>query len=459
MSLSKSIKMKVPKQSIDKDKILDEKKEKMKELQQRFLSKSKELTKNNSKITVMQPVIQVTSLNKPKADNDTRQQLNRVNKKLDEFREKERRYKDTIYKLKNKLLMSEEELSKEKNNNIELSNKLEMYSLKIDKLEAREAERDESHNIKALCLILNYINLIHKESVKKDKKIANMQNNIVQLQDKVENLKNEIFNLQHGEDISKEDEKYYKKMISTYSSENAKLRQQLAESEQAYKQKVKKLINSDLVITQLKNQIETIKIGKGSKSNKKKRFGVLKTINSFVFFEDLDGRINPANIDYVDFKENAPCKVVIRYNKSNVAVVQKVYDDKDEFIKEFKESKNFKKRQKRKEALYEDVNIENNYNVLIIGSEKKREYSSILKRVGLNITLYDSYEGNVVRLKNMLNRHDIIICCVRHSRHYASHLMTYMMEHDISNAIKYNIIDNDNVENVIGRVRYVIENL
>lgn len=161
----------------------------------------------------------------------------------------------------------------------------------------------------------------------------------------------------------------------------------------------------------------------------------------------------------MNFKGNAPCKAVIKYNKNNIAIVQKVYDTKDEFIKEFKESKSFKRKQEKSKVLYEGVNYENSYNFLIIGSEHKEEYSKVLLRVGLNVNIYDSHEGNVVRLKNLLDRHDIIICCIRHSRHYASNLMKYMKEHDSSNAIKYNNIDNDNVENIIGRVRYVIENM
>lgn len=98
-------------------------------------------------------------------------------------------------------------------------------------------------------------------------------------------------------------------------------------------------------------------------------------------------------------------------------------------------------------------------NELIIERNKNEKLYKYSQKKGLNITIYDSHEGNVVRLKNMLDRHDIIICCIRHSRHYASNLMKYMKEHDSSNAIKYNNIDNDNVENIVGRVIYVIENM
>lgn len=451
--------MRVPIINIERDKLENRKEEKIKELQQKFLSKSRELAKNNSKTTVIQPTIKVNSINKNKADKDISQNLNNINKKLEELREKERRYKVTISKLKSRLVVYDNELIIEKDKNEKLYNKSEKYITRINDLESKLRKIEESYTKKAFGILVSDIENRDKKLIFKDKKIVILNNAVRKLYDKIDSLNDKIFNLQHGNDISKKDKKYYNKMINTYYNENAKLRKQLLDSEQAYRQKVKNLINSDLVISQLKNEIDTIKKVQESTKNKKRKFGVLKTINSFIFFEDLDGNLNLANIDYVNFKGNAPCKAVIKYNKNNIAIVQKVYDTKDEFIKEFKESKSFKRKQEKSKVLYEGVNYENSYNVLIIGSERKEEYSKVLLRVGLNVSIYDSHEGNVVRLKNMLDRYDIIICCIRHSRHYASNLMKYMKEHDSSNAIKYNNIDNDNVENIIGRVRYVMENM
>ena len=453
--------MRIPIINVECDKFENtkDKEEKNKELQRKFLSKSRELARNNSKTTVIQPTIKVNSFNKNKANKDISQNLNNVNKKLEELREKERKYKVTISKLKSRLVVYDNELIIEKDKNEKLYNKSEKYVARINDLELKLRKIEESYTKKAFGILVSDIENRDKKLIFKDKKIVILNNAVRKLYDKIDSLNDKIFNLQHGNDISKKDKKYYNKMINTYYNENAKLRKQLLDSEQAYRQKVKNLINSDLIISQLKNEIDTIKKVQESRKNKKRKFGVLKTRNSFIFFEDLDGNLNPANIDYVNFKENAPCKAVIKYNKNNIAIVQKVYDTKDEFIKEFKESKSFKRKQEKSKVLYEGVNYENSYNVLIIGSEHKEEYSKVLLRVGINVSIYDSHEGNVVRLKNMLDRHDIIICCIRHSRHYASNLMKYMKEHDSSNAIKYNNIDNDNVENIIGRVRYVIENM
>lgn len=460
MPLSKNIRMRVAAQSIDKDDLVEyEKKERLKELQQRFLTISKEITKNNLDSIKGQSIIQVNDFKKSKINKDIKQQLSSTNKKLDELREKERKYKEIIAKSKNKLRVKDEELVKETSKNFELNNKTEKYLSKINGLETRIMEIEESYSKKSLNLLINDIKYKDKEIVSKNKKIIQLCSIIAQSQDKINSLKDEVFSLRHGDEISKKDVKYYNQMINSYSNENAKLRKKLAGIEQTYNEKVKRLISSDLLINQLKSEIQIIKEGKNHLKNKTRKFGVLKTINGFVFFEDLEGNLNPANIDNVIFRENAPCKAVIRYNKNNIAVIQKVYNEKFEYLKEIKEKRIIKKKRAEKGLLYEDINMEENYNVLIIGSEKKKEYSSVLKSIGLNVTLYDSYEGNVIRLKNMLNRYDIIICCIRHSRHYASNLMKYMIEHDSSNAIKYNVMDNDNALNIIARVRYIIENL
>lgn len=442
----------------DKDKILQEKQAKLKSLQQKFINKNKELVKDIPK-NGMTKITQENVFNKPKVDKDLKQQLNNANKKLEELRNKEVKYKDTIFKLKNNLSNSIQELQKEKENNTVLSNKLSKYLIKnanketeIENLKYKYNQLEQSYTIKAF-------NILTRDIYRRDKKIIKLQNNISNLENEVKNNKEYIFDLKHGEEITIKDMQHYKSIITRYAQENIKLNKRIQELEKNYKEKVTNLVNSDIVLGQLKNDIEIAKGIKGRKTNKSKWFGTLKTINSFVFFENLDGQLNPANIDNIEFKENIPCKAVIYYNKNNTALIQKVYNEKDIFIQELKESKHYKRKQERKEFLYENVKYENQYNVLIIGAENKGEYLSTLRRIGLNVVFYNSYEGNVVRLRNMLDRHDIVICCLRHSRHYASNLMIYMQEKDSSNFNKYNLIDKDNLENIIGRVRYCIENM
>ena len=73
---------------------------------------------------------------------------------------------------------------------------------------------------------------------------------------------------------------------------------------------------------------------------------------------------------------------------------------------------------------------------------------------------FDTYENtNVVRLKAIEERYDIIICCRGHVRHYATDFIKYMLNNHPNKSYKYNIIDNDSVKSITTRVRYCIENL
>lgn len=265
--------MRVPIINIERDKLENRKEEKIKKLQQKFLSKSRELAKNNSKTTAIQPTIKVNSINKNKADKDISQNLNNINKKLEELREKERRYKVTISKLKSRLVVYDNELIIEKDKNEKLYNKSEKYIARINDLESKLRKIEESYTKKAFGILVSDIENRDKKLIFKDKKIVILNNAVRKLYDKIDSLNDKIFNLQHGDDISKKDKKYYNKMINTYYNENAKLRKQLLDSEQAYRQKVKNLISSDLVISQLKNEIDTIKKVQESTKNKKRNFG------------------------------------------------------------------------------------------------------------------------------------------------------------------------------------------
>jgi hypothetical protein len=457
LAFQKSVKMGTPKNKIDRVKILEEKRQKQKELQEKFLQKNKEIIVNTPKNEIKdQP--KLININKFNMDKDSKEQLRNLNKKLEELREKDKKQKDIIFKLKTQVKSTNEELMIEKENNIKLSSKIETYFSKINQLESEITKLNESYSKEKIEELEQSIigrNIIIEN---KNSKIMELKTHITKLDDAIKDYREQIFNLKHGEDISIRDKKYYHKIITSYAQTNAKLNQKLLEVEQEYKEKIDKLVNSDLVVTQLKRQVNEARIRKFANSNNiKNTLGYLKTINNFVFFESIDKEKYIANIDRIDFSEMASCRATII---NNIARITRLYDNENVFINELKDIKYSKKiKEEKRSFAYENINYENHYNVLMVGSEGKREYISMLKRVGINVTWYDSYEGNVVRLKNMLDRHDIIICCKRHSRHYATNLMTYMQEHDKKNSIKYNIIDKDNVENIIARVRYCIENM
>lgn len=455
---SRNIVISMPKNKIDKDKTREEKQEKLKQLQQQFLYKNKEVTKDNIKNEIAIDKIENLNSAKKNIDKDTKKRLNIVNKKLEELREKEKKNKDIIFKLKNNISVLNEELKKEKDNNIILINKLNKHFTKNNELETKIKTIEEEYEKFKQSYTIKAFNIVTRDIYNRDEKIIRLQNHITRLKESIENYKKQIFDLNHGEEITIRDKKYYHKIITSYAQANAKLNKKLLKLEQEYKEKLSKLVNSNLVLSQLKHDVNEVRIKKFvNRTQIKSVLGYLKIINCFVFFESVDKNKYIANIDRIDFEENAPCRATIR---NNIATITRVYNNEDIFIKELKENRESKRmKQEKKDFVYEDVNYENHYNVLIIGAENKDKYSSTLRKIGLNVLYYNSYEGNVVRLRNMLNRYDIVICCLRHSRHYASNLMTYMQEHDVENALKYNIIDKDNLENIIGRVRYCIENM
>jgi len=451
----KRIKTNAPKNKIDKDKTREEKQEKLKQLQQQFLQKNKSLANSSSSI-IKTEAPKIFNINKLKADKDINEHLNNTNKKLEEMRIRDKKNKYTIFKLKTQINTLNENFNIEKKTNNELSEKLNKYLLKINQLETNVSELKESYSKQAILELKQNIGNKNTLIKEKDENIVKLKNHIFKLNEAIKKYKEQIFELNNAEDLTKKDRAYFQNQFRMYALENSKLREQLSNIEQEYKQKVMKLANNEHLINNFNNK--NLK-GKLNPDNKRRLFGVLKTINGLISFVDIDGNEYPANIDSVTFRENAPCKAVVRYNKNNIAKIQEVYDEKDEFIKELKESKIYKREQKRKEFLYEDVDYKNKYNVLIIGAENKKDYMNILEKIGLNVTWFNSYEANIVRLRNMLDRNDVVICCLRHSRHYASNLMTYMIEHDYKNFMKYNIVDKDNVEHIVGRVRYCIENM
>lgn len=447
-----------PKNKIDENKIREEKQEKLKKLQEQFLKKNKEISKTMPKSNINNSSLINVGANNSNESKRLKQQLNNSNKKLQELRDKERKYKDTIIKLKNDLASTKKELLETKNINLTLSKKVSNYLIKNVNLEKELEKSKESYELRAFKILFKDI----KDKDSKNKiylrEIKGLKNHITKLDQIIDDYKEKLFNMAHDGDITRRDRSYYQNQVRIYATENSKLKKQLLNIEQEYKEKVKSLVNSDLVVAQLRNEINTVRVKKFGNRNKiKNTLGYLKTINNFVFFESIDNKRYLANIDFVEFNEMACCRATII---NNIAKITRIYDDKEIFIKELKdisESKRIKK-EKRDFSYDESFNYENHFNVLIIGSENKREYTRVLKRAGINVTWFNSYEANVIRLKNMLDRHDIVICCTRHSRHYASYLMSYMQEHDKSNAIKYNLMDKDNTENIIARIRYCIEN-
>jgi hypothetical protein len=423
----------------DEDKIRDEKKEKLAKLQQKFLEKNKEAIKNNPvKENIIAKDKKKEFITKKITDKNFKQQLDSTNRKLEEFRDRDKKNKEIISRIKiqNSNLVSENNELKETNK--ELNRKANINTQEIEFLKKK----------------LDEVTILYKASKRvsnnnalllRDNKIIEQRKHINYMKNKIEQYKKKIKTLSTGGGV---DIDYYNEKVSNYALENSKLRQQILELEQKNNKLSERLL------------FEVSKKDDESFNNliHKRSYGILQNIEGKTYFIDVEGNKTIADVENIKFEEGVPCRV--KFEEIQVARIQRIYDENDKFVEKVKSiDKEYKIKDNKEEFLYEGVDYKNLYNVLIIGSENKEQYTRVLKRIGLKVSWYDSFEGNVVRLRNMINRYDIVICCTNHCRHYASNLMTYMAEHDVENQIKYNLIENDNVYNIVGRTRYVIENL
>lgn len=94
--------------------------------------------------------------------------------------------------------------------------------------------------------------------------------------------------------------------------------------------------------------------------------------------------------------------------------------------------------------------------VLVIGSKHKDRYVRALKNMGAEVMWHESFSDNEARIEDKSSSADVVIVCTSH----ISHSVIYKLEtlSDYMDNPKYQLLELDNITNVIGRVRYSIEN-
>ena len=74
-----------------------------------------------------------------------------------------------------------------------------------------------------------------------------------------------------------------------------------------------------------------------------------------------------------------------------------------------------------------------------------------LKKHGLNVLWFDSFDDDEVsKLEIMIKHSDIVIICRRHIRHYVNNLVNRSFKDDD----KFQFIEKDNEDSIVGRVRF-----
>lgn len=98
-----------------------------------------------------------------------------------------------------------------------------------------------------------------------------------------------------------------------------------------------------------------------------------------------------------------------------------------------------------------------NKKILIVGSKNKDKYVSAFKSSGADILWYDSFSDNESRLEDMSLASDIVLVCTSHVSHSTMYKL-YSLD-EFKDNVKYQLIEKDNTNNLISRVRYAFENM
>ena len=216
--------------------------------------------------------------------------------------------------------------------------------------------------------------------------------------------------------------------------------------------------------------IKKIDIGNKEPVIKEYQYGILERYADRYIFKNVNG------VEYLILKNNDkevksmkknlgnPCMASI--TTKDEAIIERIYNKQNKYVDEMvndrivkgKSVMNKIRDDEEKEQFV--ISTEKEYKILIIGSLYKNKYVKALYDVGIeNVIWFDSYENGVPRLKELLKSSDIVLCCTSHSKHGTSELLKTLKLEDKNNPFKYNIIKNDNVDNIISRVRFVIGSL
>jgi len=177
-------------------------------------------------------------------------------------------------------------------------------------------------------------------------------------------------------------------------------------------------------------------------------FGWLRVINNRWFFVGTNYKTYPI-INTISYMKNGiPAKAIVEFGLAKLVKAFQYYSfDYDMY----EENSLFINKYKRKNNNTDEYVNFGNFTVLIVGSQYKNQYMGRLKKHGLNVLWFDSFdEDEVNKLEIMIKHSDIVIICRRHTRHYVNKLVNMSFKDDD----KFQFIEKDNEDSIVGRVRF-----
>jgi len=177
-------------------------------------------------------------------------------------------------------------------------------------------------------------------------------------------------------------------------------------------------------------------------------FGWLRIINNRWFFVGTNYKTYPI-INTVPYMKNGiPAKAIVEFGLAKLIKAFQYYSfDYDMY----EENSLFINKYKRKNNNTDEYVNFGNFTVLIVGSQYKNQYMGRLKKHGLNVLWFDSFDvDDVNKLEVMIKHSDIVIICRRHTRHYVNKLVNMSFKDND----KFQFIEKDNEDSIVGRVRF-----
>jgi len=177
-------------------------------------------------------------------------------------------------------------------------------------------------------------------------------------------------------------------------------------------------------------------------------FGWLRIINNRWFFVGTNYKTYPIINTVPYMKKGIPAKAIVEFGLAKLIKAFQYYSFEYDM---YEENSLFINKYKRKNNNIDEYVYFGNFTVLIVGSQYKNQYIGRLKKHGLNVLWFDSFDlDDVNKLEIMIKHSDIVIICRRHTRHYVNKLVNMSFKDND----KFQFIEKDNEDSIVGRVRF-----
>ena len=385
-------------------------------------------------------------------------------KKKSENTQKKKRVKSELEKQQEKTIKEQSAKIKEQERMIrelkqkEYEQRVELYNVKTEKAELQDNIMQHKKNIEEQHDEVKAL----KNKIKEQNKIINKQKSLIgnhnkekeALERKIEGQKAHL----NGQlKTIKKCRTRIDELIQGDAKSNCNYGVRVKELEKALKEaeasRSKQVDEYESKVKELQKQLAEAKDTENKQQDiemiDKKNFGYIHNEEEAQYFiNTLGEKYSLHNIE-----DGTPCKV--EYINNNEVIVTKLYDEED--IEKIDKASNNKIKRYKKESLRAEKTIEfgHRYKVLIVGNKNNDIYIRELSKSNIEAEWFNSYINDEKRLKERLDRYDIVIALKKESTNWSYKLIKQLEEED---GLKYGTLGQASISDILYRVNYINEN-